>query len=187
MAVREIVVAGDPVLRRRAREVTQFGKPLRDLIADMWDTMRAAPGMGLAAVQIGVPLRVCIIEMPEDENDPHSGQKVVLCNPDIVRQSGEELGEEGCLSVPGWVGDVVRTTSVTVKGQGPSGKKVRLKATGLLARALQHEIDHLSGVLFVDRVQGPDGLRRVAPSETQTQEAGTAEQALFPIQDSPSP
>ena len=179
MAVRKIVVAGDPALRRKSRKVTRFGRPLRELIADMWETMYAAPGMGLAAVQIGVPLRVLIIEMPEDEDDPHSGQRVVLCNPEIVRRGGEELGEEGCLSVPGWVGDVVRATSVTVKGQNLKGKRVRLKATGLLARALQHETDHLDGVLFIDRVNGADGLRRVVRPESDMQGGDTETEGIL--------
>jgi len=173
MAVREILVAGNPVLRRKARKVTRFGESLRELVEDMWDTMYAANGMGLAAVQIGVPLQVLVIQMPEDEDDPHSGQRVVLCNPEIIKWSGAEEGEEGCLSVPGWVGDVVRATSVTVRGQTPKGKKVRLKATGLLARALQHEIDHLHGILFIDRVQSADKLRQVVPSETETKEGRT--------------
>lgn len=174
MAVREILVAGNPVLRRKARKVTRFGESLRELIEDMWDTMYAANGMGLAAVQIGVPLQVLVIQMPEDEDDPHSGQRVVLCNPEIIKWSGAEEREEGCLSVPGWVGDVVRATSVTVRGQTLKGKRIRLKATGLLARALQHEIDHLHGILFIDRVRSADKLRQVVPPETETKE-GRAE------------
>ena len=170
MAVRKMLAADDPALHRKAKNVTQFGKALDGLIADMWDTMYAAPGIGLAAVQIGVPLRICVIEMPEDEDNPHSGQRVVLCNPEIVRQTGSEEEEEGCLSVPDLVGDIVRAASVTVKAQDPKGKKIRLKATGLMARALQHEIDHLNGVLFVDHAQSGDTLRRVVRPESEIEE-----------------
>jgi len=164
VAVREIVTVGAPVLRQKAKKVTSFGETTERLVQDMLDSMRAANGLGLAAPQIGVPLRVIVIEMPENEERPPSRERYVLCNPKIVRSSRDlEEGEEGCLSVPGMVGDVVRATAVTVKGTTPRGKRVRHKARGLLARAFQHEIDHLDGILFLDRVESSEKLHRIVP------------------------
>jgi len=180
VAVREIVTVGAPILRRKAKKVTSFGETTERLVQDMLDSMRAANGLGLAAPQIGVPLRVIVIEMPEDDENPHSDERYVLCNPKIVRASKElEEGEEGCLSVPGLIGEVVRATAVTVKGATPRGKRVRHKAHGLLARAFQHEIDHLDGVLFVDRVESPEKLHRIVPPEEEGEEGeGKREAAL---------
>lgn len=173
MAVREIVTVGAPVLRQKAKKVTSFGETTERLIQDMLDSMRAANGLGLAAPQIGVPLRVIVIEMPENDEKPH-GERYVLCNPKIVRSSKDlEEGEEGCLSVPGLIGEVVRATAVTVKGATPRGKRVRHKARGLLARAFQHEIDHLNGVLFLDRVESSEKLHRIVrPEEEGAEKAG---------------
>lgn len=151
MAIREIVKIGQPVLRQRAVKVNRFGSGLKTLIDDMVETMRAAPGIGLAAPQVGVAERVIVVEIPEDEKIPGSGKLYALINPEIVKASREEvLGEEGCLSIPNLVGDVWRAEWLTVKGQDAEGKEVRIKATDWLARAFQHEIDHLNGRLFVD-------------------------------------
>ena len=151
MAIREIVKIGQPVLRQRAAKVNRFGSGLKTLIDDMVETMRAAPGIGLAAPQVGVAERVIVVEIPEDEKIPGSGKLYALINPEIVKASREEvLGEEGCLSIPNLVGDVWRAEWLTVKGQDAEGKEVRIKATDWLARAFQHEIDHLNGRLFVD-------------------------------------
>jgi len=151
MAIREIVKIGQPVLRQRAAKVNRFGSGLKTLIDDMVETMRAAPGIGLAAPQIGVPERVIVIEIPEDEKIPGSGKLYTLINPEIVKASRDEvLGEEGCLSIPNLVGDVWRAQWLTVKGLDVEGKEIRIKATDWLARAFQHEIDHLNGRLFVD-------------------------------------
>jgi len=136
----------------------------------MMETMHAANGLGLAAPQIGVLERVIVIQLPEDEEDPQSGKLFALCNPQIIRAEGEEAGEEGCLCLPGYAGDVKRATSVTVKAQDRQGKKVRIKAEGLLARAFQHETDHLDGILYIDRVESPDKIRRIVPPEEE--EAG---------------
>lgn len=162
MPVREIKLIGDPVLRQEARRVKKFDKRLHQLLDDMTQTMREAPGVGLAAPQIGVSERVIVVELPEDEDDPQSGRLYEFVNPEIVRASSAEVeGEEGCLSIPDIVGDVWRAESVVIKGQDRYGKPQRLEARDWLARVFQHEIDHLNGVLFIDRVEGPQKLRRL--------------------------
>jgi peptide deformylase len=170
MAIRPIIFADDPILRKKSKKVKNFGEALQALIDDMLETMQAANGVGLAAPQIGALERVIIIQLPEDEEDLQSGRLFALCNPQIVRADGEEESEEGCLCLPGYVGNVRRATSVTVKAQDSRGKKVRIKAEGLLARAFQHEIDHLDGILFIDRVESPDQIRRIVPPEEKESE-----------------
>ena len=169
LSERPIVLAGNPVLREKSKKVKSYGPPLSTLVQDMLDSMRAADGLGLAAPQIGVSLRVIIIEMPpqidKEGNQVQPSRLYVYCNPEIIKASGEEEGQEGCLSVPGWVGEIKRATSVTVKGRDTKGRRIRSKAKGLLARAFQHEIDHLNGILFIDRVESPDKLHRVEPEE----------------------
>ncbi len=152
MAQRTILYADNTVLREKSRRVPRPTKEIQELIRDMRETMRAARGVGLAAVQIGVPLRVIVVEIPEDMDDPDAGASLALLNPELVRVSREtEEGVEGCLSVPGWAGTVPRSVEVLVKGMDPQGKPVRMKARGYLARVLQHEIDHTNGILFIDR------------------------------------
>jgi peptide deformylase len=152
MALREIVTVPEPVLRRKARKVTDFGNELQTLIDDMVETMRAAPGVGLAAPQVNVPLRVIVVEFGDEEDENVPPKLYTLVNPEIVRSSNEMVvGTEGCLSIPGFIGDVDRMKSVTVKGQNRRGQPVRIKAEGWLARIFQHEIDHLDGILFTDR------------------------------------
>ncbi len=180
MSTRSIVRADNPQLRKKSRKIKRFGESLQALIDAMLETMHANNGLGLAAPQIGVRQRVIVIQMPENpenEEDPQSGKLYVLCNPEIVRSHGEEEAEEGCLSVPGYYGLVKRATTVTVKGRDINGKEVRLKAEGLLARAFQHEIDHLNGTLFIDRVESPDKLHFVEPGGApgSVQEAGPEE------------
>ena len=165
MAVRDIVFANDPILRKKSKKVKNFGQALQVLIDDMVETMHAANGAGLAAPQVGALERVIVIQLPEDEEDPQSGRLFALCNPQIIRSEGEAESEEGCLCLPGYVGAVKRATSVTVKAQDRRGKKVRIKAEGFLARALQHEVDHLNGILYIDRVESPDKIRRIVPPE----------------------
>jgi peptide deformylase len=169
VAVREIVFADNPVLRKKSKKVKNFGEALQTLIDDMVETMHAANGLGLAAPQVGVLERVIVIQMPEvaegEEPFPYSGKLFTLCNPQIIRAAGEDDREEGCLCLPGYVGEVKRATSVTVKAQDRRGKKVRIKAAGLLARAFQHEVDHLDGILFIDRVESLDKIRRIVPPE----------------------
>jgi peptide deformylase len=162
MAVREVTLIGDEILRRQARKVKRFDTRLHRLIDDMADTMRDAPGIGLAAPQVAVSERVIVVELPEDEEDPQSGQLYEFVNPEIVYASQEEVeGEEGCLSIPDIVGDVWRARTVVVKGQDRQGRPQKVEAHDWLARVFQHEIDHLNGVLFIDRVEGPDKLRRL--------------------------
>ncbi len=161
MAVREIVTSEEPVLRQKAKKVKRVDASTQKLIDDMLESMRTANGLGLAAPQIGVSLRVLVIEMPKDEEDPHSGEQVILVNPEIVKAEGEQFGEEGCLSIPGYIGMVRRAMRVSVKGLNRKGKEVKVNGEGLLARALQHEIDHLDGILFTDRLEKPEDLFRL--------------------------
>lgn len=178
MAIREVIFADNPILREKSKKVKNFGEALQALIDDMVETMHAANGLGLAAPQIGVLERVIVIQLPEDEEDPQSGKLFALCNPQIIRAGGEEAGEEGCLCLPGYVGAVNRATSVTVKAQDRRGKKVRIKAEGLLARAFQHETDHLDGILYIDRVESLDKLRRIVPPEKEEREASETKAPL---------
>jgi len=152
MALRPIVYSENPILREKSHRVRRVTDDVRQLVADMFETMRTFHGVGLAAVQVGTPLRIIVVEVPDDTEDPDAGVHLALINPKLVRVSKEvEEGIEGCLSVPGWVGKVERHLQVTVKGTDLQGKKVRRKTQGYLARILQHEIDHLNGVLFIDR------------------------------------
>jgi len=175
MAVRDIVFADDPTLRKKSKRVRHFGEALQVLIDDMVETMHAVNGAGLAAPQVGALERVIVIQLPEDEEDPQSGRLFALCNPQIIGADGEEESEEGCLCLPGYVGEVKRATSVTVKAQDRRGKKVRIKAEGFLARALQHEVDHLDGILYIDRVESPDKIRRMVLPQEVEQEASETE------------
>lgn len=174
MSVRPLAESGDPVLRRKAKKVRDFGPALQELVDDMVETMRVAPGLGLAAPQIGVSLRVAVIELPEEEEeeseDRHRGKLYVICNPEIVKNWGQQEGEEGCLSVPLYVGEVTRAERVVVKAQDRHGKPFRIRGDGLMARVLQHEIDHLDGKLFLDRVESLDKLYRIEPSEDEETE-----------------
>ncbi|MBN1146771.1 MAG: peptide deformylase [Anaerolineales bacterium] len=154
MAVLEIATIPEPVLRRKARKVTEFNDELQELIDNMVETMREAPGVGLAAPQVNVSMRVVVVEFGDEEDENVPTKLYTLVNPEIVRASQESvLGPEGCLSIPGFVGEVSRSESVTVKGQNRRGQPVRIKAKGWLARIFQHEIDHLDGVLFTDRAE----------------------------------
>lgn len=155
MSLRTIVTLPDPVLRRKAHPVTKFDKDLHTLIDDMVETMREAPGVGLAAPQIGLSERLLVVEYymrEEDEDNEEAPRKVwAIINPEIVKASEEMvMGVEGCLSIPGLVGEVERHEGVLVKGLNRHGKPMKVKAKGWLARIFQHEIDHLNGVLFPD-------------------------------------
>jgi peptide deformylase len=169
MAVRPIVVVGVPVLRQKAKRVSQFDRNLRQLVDDMLETMRAAPGVGLAAPQIGVPLRVAVIEVDEKLS--------VLVNPEIAKRTGEEELVEGCLSVPGYWGTIKRAQSVVVKARDQNGKQVRVRGEGLLAQALQHEIDHLNGMLYIDHPGVVDTLRRTKPEKAEDETERESEPA----------
>ncbi len=161
MAVHEILTSEHPVLRQKAKKVRRVDVSTQKLIDDMLETMRGANGLGLAAPQIGVSLRVIVIEVPKDREEPNAGEQVILINPELVKSEGEQFGEEGCLSIPGYIGMVRRAMKVTVKGLNRKGKEVRVKGEKLLARALQHEMDHLEGILFTDRLEKPEDLYRL--------------------------
>ncbi len=154
MPVREIVTLPNDVLRRKARVVTDFGPELQSLIDDMVETMRGAPGVGLAAPQVNVSQRVIVVEFGDEDDEEVPRKLHVVVNPRIKRPSrDQELGQEGCLSIPGLIGDVQRSTSATVLGQNRRGHKVKIKAEGWLARIFQHEVDHINGVLFIDKAE----------------------------------
>jgi len=160
MAIIPIRVVPEPLLRQKSKRVKNIDGSTRKLVGNMIETMHSASGVGLAAPQVGVPLRVIVIGMPEEE-------EIVLINPEIVRKSGERLVTEGCLSVPGYFGEIKRAQRVTVKGRNLSGKEIRIKAEELMAQALEHEIDHLNGVLYIDHLESTDKLHKIEPEVTQ--------------------
>jgi peptide deformylase len=162
VAVREIFGFEHPVLREKARKVPKVDSSIVRLLDDLAETMYAAPGAGLAANQIGVALRVCVVK--GDENQ-HWG----LVNPVLVKGEGSQVGYEGCLSFPGWVGEVERYETVVVKGLNRRGKEIRVKSSGFTARAFQHEIDHLDGILFTDRLTDLSTLRRAEEFESESE------------------
>ena len=155
MTSREIVVLPNPVLRRKARKVTQFDHEFQRLVDDMVETMREAPGVGLAAPQVAKSERLIVVEYGDEDEDGNliePKRLYIVANPEIVSASEERVeGIEACLSIPGLVGTVQRHESILVRGQNRRGQPVKIKANGWLARIFQHEIDHLDGVLFTDR------------------------------------
>ncbi len=160
MAILTIRVIPDPVLRQRSKRVRTLDGSVQKLVSNMLETMHSAGGVGLAAPQVGVPLRVIVIGTPGKED-------IALINPQIVRRTGERLVTEGCLSIPGYVGEIKRAESVKVKGRDQSGKEIRIKANELLAEALEHEIDHLNGVLYIDHLESMDKLRKLELEEAK--------------------
>jgi peptide deformylase len=149
--LRPIVRYGAPGLHAPAAPVTSFDDNLRRLIDDMVETMYAAPGIGLAAPQVGVPLRVCVIDLSAGQR---GGEVIALVNPEFVSRDGMQLEDEGCLSVPGFTATVARPAHAVVRGFDRDGRPKTVEGSDLLARALQHEIDHLDGRLFLDRLRG---------------------------------
>jgi len=149
--IRPIVKFGDPVLQSRASDVPVIDSDFQKLIDDMIETMYAAPGIGLAAPQIGVPLRVFVVDLSVGRK---AEDLIVMVNPEFVEREGMQLEEEGCLSVPGFNATVVRPTRAILQGLDRAGERRTVEASGLLARAFQHEMDHLDGTLFVDRLRG---------------------------------
>jgi len=181
MAVLPIRMAGDPVLRQKAKKVGTIDATIQKLIDDMIDTMRDAPGVGLAGNQVGVPLRVIVIEVPDETDDDEDGagtqpptrQLFTLINPQIVKRSGQRLLEEGCLSLPGYKAELTRSVTVTVKGQNRDGREVRIKAQdNLLAEALEHEIDHINGILYIDHLETMDELISIERSVREEDAGG---------------
>ena len=157
MSLRDIIQLDNPALRRKAKRVASFDKRFQQLVDDMIETMESAKGIGLAAPQVGVSQRVFVVRLPGDTEEAReefgddAGVLHVIVNPKLVRVSKEtEEGVEGCLSIPGYIGDVERPVKVTIKGQDRHGAALRLRAEGWLARVFQHEFDHLNGVLYID-------------------------------------
>lgn len=136
---------GDPVLRTKAKEIDEVNKNMNDLIDNMFETMYAEDGVGLAGPQVGVLKRIAVVDIRE-------GNKIILINPEIIEKEGKAVMEEGCLSVPDRTGDVVRAENIKVRSLNRKGEEIVFEAEGFEARAIQHEIDHLNGVLFVDKV-----------------------------------
>ena len=169
MALLDILIEGDPRLRQKAHKIRQVDDSLRILAADMFETMLDAPGVGLAAPQVGVMRRMIWVHVPADYHESGDPElSLALVNPEIVRARGRVMGYEGCLSIPGWTGEVPRSEVVTVKALGLDNKPLRIKAHGWGARVLQHEIDHLDGILFIDRVEDKSTIVEV-PEEEQTE------------------
>ena len=167
MSVRPIVLLGDPRLRLKGEPVDSFGSYLHELLDDMTETMRKAPGVGLAAPQVGIPLQAWVVEVGDQLHE--------LMNPRIVRASGDENDLEGCLSLPGYYAYVTRREKVWVVAQNRHGKKVKVSGSGFLARALQHELDHLDGKLFIDYLESMDELIPVGQADdAETEEASKA-------------
>jgi peptide deformylase len=181
MAVREILQIGNPVLRKRSSKITRFDEAVSRLAEDMVETMHEANGVGLAAPQIGVSKRLIVVEMPDDDSYPHPGEQWLMCNPEVVKVGREtEIGQEGCLSVAGYVGMVERPTEVVVRGQDVRGRKMRIKAEGYCARAFLHEIDHLNGVLYVDLAE-EDSVMTIEEYEERVSEDRVGAEEHAPV------
>jgi peptide deformylase len=170
MAIRKIITSENPILRQKAKKIHRFDPSLQKLVDDMFETMHVAHGVGLAAPQIAQSIRVFVAEYEDPETNAH--YKVAMFNPEIVKAEGEELGTEGCLSIPGYVGENIRrATKIQVKGQDVKGKPIKVNAEGWWARILQHEIDHLNGILFLDRLDRPEDLREALPEDLEEEPA----------------
>jgi peptide deformylase len=178
MAVLPIVRVPQDVLRQKTKKVKKIDASIQRLIDDMAETMYDAPGVGLAATQIGVSLRICVIHAndPDTESTQASSPGlVVLVNPEIVKRSGQRICSEGCLSLPNYRSDEIpRSEKVVVKGQNRDGRPVRYTATGLFAQAIEHEVDHLNGTLYFDYLDSMDQLRPLRSEEEPEQEAATS-------------
>lgn len=174
MAELEILTVQDPehqrILRTKARKVQAVSPRMVALAEQMLETMREANGIGLAAPQVGVLQRLFVVEVPEDEEYEEPAQTYILFNPKIIKGRGEQIGYEGCLSIPGYVGEVARREQVTVEGLDEKGEPVRHKVAGYLARVFQHEIDHLDGILYTDRLTDPETFQPVEVGEEEAAE-----------------
>lgn len=169
----DIVKVPDPILRQRAKKVAKVTPAVQKLLDDMAETMREAPGVGLAAPQVGVLQRLIVVDVQPDEEEPEAQSGFFqLVNPEIMKASRDmEEGPEGCLSIPGYQGDIERHVWVEVRALDHSGKPFRMKARGYLARVIQHEIDHLDGILFLDRLKSADKLYKLEPQEPHEEPA----------------
>jgi peptide deformylase len=167
MPTLKIITAENPILRRKAKKIHHFDPSIQRLANEMFETMHAARGVGLAAPQIAQSIRLFVAEFED--------HKVAMVNPEIIKAEGEELGTEGCLSIPGYIGENIRRAEkVVVKGQDVRGKNIRVSAEGWFARVLQHEIDHLDGILFLDRLERPEDLHEISEEEQFGEEAEAA-------------
>lgn len=162
------------ILRTKSRKVQAVSPKMAAFAAQMLDKMREANGVGLAAPQVGVLQRLFVVELPEDEENDQPLETYILFNPEIVKGRGEQIGYEGCLSIPGYIGEVARREQITIQGLNEKGRPVRLKVEGYLARVFQHEIDHLDGILFTDRLTDPDTFQHVEPGEEEVAELQAA-------------
>ncbi len=177
MSVRRVITVGDPRLRRRSKKIEKITPALQRLIDDMIETMHAENGVGLAAVQVGELLNVILVEDPDDVDEEGHPRLYVVINAEILRHNAEtEAGIEGCLSVPGYVGEVERYTQVLVRGLDRRGKRLRIEARDFLARVFQHEIDHTQGILYIDRLTAPDRIWPVEEGEEEATEASQRHQ-----------
>lgn len=174
----EILTVDDPrhlkVLRSRSRKVPKITPKMVAFAQRMLETMRQANGVGLAAPQVGVLQRFFVAELPEDEESNQPRETFILFNPEIVKGRGEQVGYEGCLSIPGYIGEVARSEQITVAGLDERGRPVRHKVEGYLARVFQHEIDHLDGVLYTDRLTDPATFQPVEVGQEETAELAAA-------------
>jgi peptide deformylase len=181
MSEMEILTVDNPqqleILRSKSRKVQKVTPRLVALAEQMLETMREANGVGLAAPQIGVLQRFFVVELPEDEEIDQPRQTYILFNPEIVKGRGEQIGYEGCLSIPGYVGEVARYEQITIKGMDEKGQAVRLKIEEYLARVFQHEIDHLDGILYTDRLTDPDTFQPVEVGQEEAAELEAAQVA----------
>ncbi|HET8912348.1 MAG TPA: peptide deformylase [Ktedonobacteraceae bacterium] len=163
MAIQKIITSENPILRQKAKKVHRFDSSIPRLISDMFETMHISNGVGLAAPQIAISLRIFVAEYEE--------RKVAMINPEIVKAEGEQIGPEGCLSIPGYIGDNIRRAEkIVVKGLDQKGKPMKVEAEGWFARIMQHEIDHLDGILFLDRLDSPNDLRELTDEEEEDPE-----------------
>jgi peptide deformylase len=174
----EILTVDSPdhlkVLRGKSRKVQQVTPKLVSFAQQMLETMRNAKGVGLAAPQVGVLQRFFVVELPEDEENNLTRETYILFNPEIVKGAGEDIGYEGCLSIPGYIGEVVRQEKITMKALNERGRPVRYKLEGYLARVFQHELDHLDGVLYTDKLTDPDTFQPVEAGQEEVAELEAA-------------
>ncbi|MGD8465565.1 MAG: peptide deformylase [Anaerolineae bacterium] len=182
----EILTVDNPtqlaILRSKAKKVQRVTPKMAALAERMLETMRQANGVGLAAPQVGVLQRLFVVELPEDEENNQPAETYILFNPEIVKGHGEQIGYEGCLSIPGYIGEVARQEQITVQGLNEKGRPARYKLDGYLARVFQHEIDHLDGILYTDRLTDPETFQPVEidQEEMAELEAAREQEAVAP-------
>jgi peptide deformylase len=191
VAVLPILYADHAALRAKTKRVSSFDASLRKLAQDMVETMHAAHGVGLAANQVGVLLQIAVIQIPNERAEGESSweEPIYLVNPEVIKRSGEREVEEGCLSVPGYRAKVKRSQSVTVKARDLHGREFRIRnVTGLLAQAIEHETDHLNGILYIDHLESLDELYKITSQDEEEEEEGGEEMDVEPaLEDAEQP